>query len=264
MGQSKHRLLTAFVVIAFVASGLSALAVGGAPAAPAGRSPILHSPFFGTTTSTSHNWAGYAIKTKNGAVTDVKGSWNVPQIAAACPSAARYSAFWVGIDGDGSSTVEQTGTATYCSGGSPVYFAWYEMYPGPYHTLSMTISPTDVMHAEVKYSTTTHKFTLSMRDSSTGHSFSTIQSLSGAKRSSAEWIAEAPTGGSGVLPLTNFGWVTFNNASATISGHTHSISGFSNIEITMWNLANTKKMAVPNSLSNAGKTFKVTWKNSGP
>jgi hypothetical protein len=36
---------------------------------------------------------------------------------------------WFGIDGDGSSTVEQTGVATDRSGGSPFYQAWYEMYP---------------------------------------------------------------------------------------------------------------------------------------
>jgi peptidase A4-like protein len=264
MVQSSHRLVTAFVVIAFVASGLSALAVGGAQAATDRTGPMFHSPFFSTTTATTNNWAGYAIQSTAGTVSDVKGSWNVPQIAVACPSAARYSAFWVGIDGYGTSTVEQTGTATFCSGGSPVYFAWYEFFPHPYHTISMTISPTDVMHAEVKYSSATKKFTLSIRDSSTGHSFSISSKMSTAKRQTAEWIAEAPGNSLGPLPLTDFGWVTFNNASATISGHTHSISGFSNIEITMWNTAGTAKKAVPNSLSNAGKTFKVTWKSTGP
>src|SRR5579871_737750 len=79
--------------------------------------------FQSTTNVTSSNWAGYAIKTAAGAVTDVRASWQVPQIAKACPSANRYSSFWVGIDGDGSKTVEQTGTETDCSSGSPVYFA---------------------------------------------------------------------------------------------------------------------------------------------
>lgn len=32
--------------------------------------------------------------------------------------------FWVGLDGWGSPTVEQTGTAAYTSNGSVTYFAW--------------------------------------------------------------------------------------------------------------------------------------------
>lgn len=256
-----NRILSVFVAVAFLGSAISAVAIGAAVAAPAAPSALFHSANFGTTATTSNNWAGYDIKTAAGKVTDVKGNWNVPQIAKACPSSARYAAFWVGIDGDGSPTVEQTGTATYCVSGSPVYFAWYEFYPAGYVTLSMTISPADHIHAEVKYASS--KFTVTLQDTTTGHSFSHTQSDSAAKRMSAEWIAEAPSS-STVLPLTDFGWVTFNHASATISGHTHSISGFNNNEITMWNLAGTKIMALPNALSSGGTTFKVTWKNSGP
>ena len=46
-----------------------------------------------------------------------------------------------------------------------------------------------------------------------------------AERSSAEWIVEAPSSGSGVLPLANFGQATFTNASATIAGTTGPIDG---------------------------------------
>jgi hypothetical protein len=225
---------------------------------------LSHSLFHGTTTGTSLNWAGYEIKTANGAVSDVRARWQVPQIAAACPSSARYSSFWVGIDGAGSSTVEQIGTETDCSGGSPVYYAWYEFYPSASNVISLTISPADRIYADVHYYSSTKTFGLSMSDITTGKAFSTSGSVTSAKRSSAEWIAEAPSIGTTIQPLTNFGWVTFRYAAATISGHTHSISGFSNIAVTMWNLAGTKVKASVGGLTFSGTTFRVTWKSAGP
>lgn len=262
------KVLSALILFGFVGSGLSMIVASPASLAHSARGDasltFTHAPRMITTTSTSSNWAGYAVKTANGAVSDVKGQWNVPQIAVACPTSYRASSFWVGIDGDGTSTVEQTGTSTDCSGGSPSYYAWYEFYPAGSHVLSMIISPADHMSGEVKYSTVTKKFTVILKDLTTGKSFSISKSMSTAKRASAEWIAEAPSNSAGIIALTNFGWVTFNNSFATISGHTHSIGGFSNIAITMWNLAGTAKKAVVGGLVNSGKKFTVTWKSAGP
>ena len=42
--------------------------------------------------------------------------------------------------------------------------------------------------------------------------YTTQQTASNAKRSSAEWIVEAPSSSSGILPLANFGSVTFTSA----------------------------------------------------
>ena len=56
------------------------------------------------------------------------------------------SVFWVGLDGDGSSTVEQCGTEADSTSGSVSYDAWYEMYPDYEVPIDgMTISPGDVM-----------------------------------------------------------------------------------------------------------------------
>lgn len=59
----------------------------------------------------------------------------------------------------------------------------------------------------------------------------TSRNLPGAARSSAEAIAEAPccTAGGGILPLTNFGTVSFN--SATASGR--SMATYNPTEIVM-------------------------------
>ena len=41
-----------------------------------------------------------------------------------------YAAFWVGLDGYTSKSVEQLGTDSDCTNvNSPSYYAWYEMYP---------------------------------------------------------------------------------------------------------------------------------------
>jgi hypothetical protein len=268
MVDDRAQLLTTLVLAAFLASGLAAIgssdeASGHGTGTAFAGSPF-HSPDRGTTTGMSSNWAGYVIQSAAGRVSVVQASWKVPQVAAPCPSSARYSAFWIGIDGDGSSTVEQIGTATDCSSGSASYYAWYEFYPGPLHKIPMTISPTNNMHAEVNYSTITKLFTLSLTDLTTGSASAVSSRMSTAKRASAEWIAEAPSSGAKVLPLTDFGWVTFSNASATISGHTHSIRGFTNVALTMWNIAGTTVMASPAALLSSGTEFVVTWKSKGP
>jgi len=68
----------------------------------------------------SSNWAGYvAVKkdanniTLTNTVKYVKGSWTVPEVD--CTSTPNGLTFvWVGIDGYGSSTIEQIGTSSKC------------------------------------------------------------------------------------------------------------------------------------------------------
>src|SRR6185312_10720774 len=67
---------------------------------------------------------GYAVT--GGKYSTVTSNWVQP--AVKCTGTA-YSSFWVGIDGDTSGTVEQTGTEADCHGTTPVYSSWYEMYP---------------------------------------------------------------------------------------------------------------------------------------
>jgi hypothetical protein len=261
------RVAIGLLLLGVAALGLVPAATAAAHASPARSAAVWHNSV------TSTNWAGYAVTGSN--VTDVKGSWIEPKIQGTCPTAKNeYASFWVGIDGYSSATVEQTGTDSDCQGGSPTYYAWYEAYPNPSHLIStLTISAGDKISAEVKYSFSTHKFTLTLKDVTKAKSFSTAVSVSGAKRNSAEWIAEAPSSSSGILPLANFGTVSFGTdytavAStnyATIAGHTGKIGSFLNIhEITMINNAGTKTKAKPSSLSADGTSFQVTWKSAGP
>jgi Peptidase A4 family len=134
--------------------------------------------------------------------------------------------------------VEQIGTEEDVVNGVPEYAAWWEMYSSgkgqPEQVITgMTVEPGDSISASVTYITTgTHAgdFLLSIVDNSRANdSFSAYESSSQlqsplAERSSAEWIVEAPSVGSSISSLANFGAVTFTNASATINGVTGPIN----------------------------------------
>ena len=62
----------------------------------------------------SSNWAGYAATGAAGSFTSVSASWTQP--TASCASGSQYAAFWVGLDGYTSKTVEQIGTEADCTG----------------------------------------------------------------------------------------------------------------------------------------------------
>jgi hypothetical protein len=232
---------------------LPVLAALALPATATAARPMLrHAPTnHRITRSTSTNWAGYAATGSR--FSSVSATWKQP--SASCTSATTYSSFWVGLDGDTSNTVEQTGTDADCSGGSPVYYAWYEMYPRFPVNLSLPIHPGDTIHSSV---TTNGRgtFTLTIADTTTGRSFTTSQKLKSAKLSSAEVIAEAPSGSGGVLPLTNFGTVAFSAAMA----NGQAIGTFDPDPITMAATNGTVK-AQPSSLS-GGTAFSVTWRHS--
>ncbi|TMM13013.1 MAG: hypothetical protein E6G01_15470 [Actinobacteria bacterium] len=209
------------------------------------------------------NWSGYAAK--NATFTDAKGSWVQP--AVSCSSNRRqYSSFWVGIDGDTSNTVEQIGTDSDCVGRRASYYAWYEMYPAGSVALSQAtypVSPGDELSADVAY-TGSGSFTLTLNDATQRWSYATTQSSTTATRTSAEWVAEAPSScfrTCSVLPLANFGTASFLGSSATATGASGSISSFTNDRIVMETNGGTVK-ANPSSLSPDGSAFSDTWYHS--
>src|SRR2546429_5548491 len=245
---------TAFIVLSFLMTA-SAL-----PIPQLTLAPRAHDGSF-----TSTNWSGYAVTGASGSVSDAKGSWTVPAIHGTCPGTNQYSSFWVGIDGFSSGTVEQTGTDSDCQNGAPTYYAWYEFYPHPSFLISgLTIRPGDHISAEASFNG--RSFTVTITDTSTGHSFSTSAKVHSAQRSSAEWIAEAPSSSGGILPLADFGTVSFSSCTATVGKATRAIGSFgSSVQvITMVSNSGAIK-AQPSSLSGTnGDSFSVTWKSSGP
>jgi hypothetical protein len=238
----RHRLFLAGLAV--LACSLALPAVSTAAPGP------LFAPNHKITQSTSSNWSGYAAT--GGGFRTVSANWTQP--TAACGATATYSSFWVGIDGDGSGTVEQTGTSADCSGGVAKYYAWYEMYPKFPTNLSLAIRPGDSMSGSVTTSGN-GSFTLTVTNNTTGQSFTTTQRAKRASLFSAEAIAEAPSSSGGVLPLTNFGTVNFSNTLANGSP----IGGFNPDRIDMVSGGVTK--ATTSSLS-GGTSFSVAWKHS--
>jgi hypothetical protein len=239
-----------FAALAFAAAGAAASAsTANAPQTDA-RAATRQPPNHKITQSTSSNWSGYSAI--NGRYTTVSANWTQP--TASCTSQTTYSSFWVGLDGDGSSTVEQTGTSADCSGGQPRYYAWYEMYPKFPVTLSLPVKPGDSISASVTTSGN-GKFTLTITNNTARATYQTTQTLKRAKLASAEVIAEAPSGSGGVLPLTNFGTASFS--AATVNGA--SIGSWNPDRIDM--VSNGVTKAATSALS-GGTSFSVTWKHS--
>ncbi len=181
-----------------------------------------------TTVVSSSNWAGYAATGASGTFTSVSSSWTEP--TGHCAGGTQYAAFWVGLDGYTSNSVEQAGSEVDCAGRVPQYYAWYEMYPGATVNFPNPVSPGDQFSASVTYRGS-DKFRLVIGDTSKGWTETVNATLAGAARSSAEVIAEAPccTAHGGVLPLANFGTVSVSSATANGT----SMAAFGPDEITM-------------------------------
>jgi hypothetical protein len=211
----------------------------------------------GLTQVQSTNWSGYA-DTGSGFST-VTGSWAEPSVS--CTRQTSLAAFWVGIDGYSSSSVEQDGTLAECYAGTAYYYTWWEMYPtNAIQVVGSTLHAGDSITSSVVRSGTS--YTLTVTDSSrSADSFSITQTCSGCANSSAEWIAEAPSGSSGVYPLSDFHSWTESGATVKSASASGVISSFPDDEITMINSSGATK-ALPGALNGSGSGFAVTWERS--
>lgn len=221
------------------ASSVSATPAHGAASHPVHR--ISH--------ASSLNWAGY--DDIGGSYQSVSASWVQPAVTCSSRKSS-YSSFWVGLDGDGSNSVEQTGTEADCSHGQAVYSSWYEFYPAFPVNYSNPVSPGDSFTASATY-TGGSSYTLVLTNSTKGWSHTTTGSAPGAANASAEVIAEAPSSGS-VLPLANFGTMTFTNARVNGSA----LGSVPTTQpLTMVTTSGTVKCSV--SALSGGTSFSATW-----
>jgi hypothetical protein len=194
------------------------------PGGPVSRSTTLRAGLASSadpTVISSANWAGYMASGAAGGYTSVASSWTEPSGRCGQDGGGQgdqYSAFWVGLDGYSDSTVEQTGSEVDCSGSTPEYSAWYEMYPGAPVYFTNPVKPGDEFSGSVTYENS--KFQITLADSTQGWSQTVSQPLAAAELSSAEVVAEAPccTASGGVLPLTDFGSASFTGAMVNGAG----------------------------------------------
>jgi hypothetical protein len=200
----------------------------------------------------SRNWAGYsAVK---GVFTSVSGTWTVPSISSSGHTAT--DATWVGIGGIRSLDLIQSGTQDVINTtGQVISEAWVEMLPNFAQPLPLTVSSGDSVTVSLT-NTGPNQWQLSFRDTTTGQNYQTTLSYA-SSFSSAEWIEEAPSNGVNLLPLDNFGTVSFSNCSSVSNGSQATISQSAGQSITMLN-ARGQKIAVPSPLASTGAGFTVT------
>lgn len=236
----------------------------------------------------STNWSGYAAT--GATFTSVSGSWTVPDVTCANPSDGSTSE-WIGIDGDGNQTVEQDGTEADCAGGSPQYYAWYEMYGdsdpnlsyGDAIPLSHPVYSGDVMYSAISVSGTPKSdqtWSFEMQDLTSAHfwtwtttvtlnySHNWYQNGQYPQLSSAEWIVERPEtcitqNNCSLTTLARFDTVSFTDATATATSGEQPISSYTNSAIEMMvSSTDSTILDVPGPLDDTGENFLVTWTSS--
>ena len=226
----------------------------------------------GTTSTSSENWAGYAVTGNNGSFSSVISSWIQPSLNCTALANNTYSAYWVGLDGFNSPTVEQIGTEANCTNKQASYTAWYEIYPAnPYEvTAGLRVNPGNQMTASVNYlpssttttivhrreriTTTPASYVLRLTNDATGQSYTVnISPRQNYDRSSAEVIAEAPYS-NGVLPLADF--VTAKYSSSKVNGL--ALGSLANLQnIVMNNPAGM--VATPSAFDSTNQDFSINW-----
>jgi hypothetical protein len=247
---------------------LIAVALWAAPAAFAGS-------------SSSSNWAGYAIHRSGVKFKRVIGAWKQPTLSCT-RGVSTYSAYWIGLGGYNvsSNALEQIGTEADCdSSGHARMSAWYELVPAPSRAIKLSIHAGDEISAIV--AVTGHRVSLELADL-TRHKFvSKALHASSIDVSSAEWIAEAPSectdaNSCQTLPLADFGSTTFVfDAAETTKDHSGAIANkaWDVTKITLvsggrrfvgYHSGGSGGVATPSPLTGKDSSFTVTYSDTSP
>lgn len=228
---------------------------------PRGLAPQVVSA--GTVGAASYNWSGYAaVSSTPQYFTRVAGAWTVP--AVTCTSEDRLVSNWVGLDGAADSTVEQTGTTSWCFEGVAHYYSWYEMYPTGTVEVGTSVKPGDKITASVLRKGTT--YTLRLTDKTTaGNTVAATAAcaLTSCLDESAEWVTERPAYSIGIVPLAQFSPVRFAAASATGGGTSGPITAFGTaVAYTMVDATDTYALDQTSALNLKHNGFGNKWLNS--
>ncbi len=218
---------------------------------------------------TSTNWAGYVAANNftnptKGSATKIVGTWGISK-AQPIKGLASNSAFWIGLDGYASETVEQIGTSCDIDvHGNTSYYAWFEMYPNPsYEIINFPVHPNDIITASVEYiGNNTFVMKITNQTKKVSYSIPTNYTQSSTSLCNcAEWIVEAPWLNT-ILPLTNFSIARFSLCSATINGKNLPLqnNSWQATPIDMIISANKYK-AITSAVTASNNSFIVTWKH---
>jgi Peptidase A4 family len=226
----------------------------------------------------SSNWSGYAAtKPAGGRFTRATGAWRVPRVSCRAGTGTSV-AFWVGIGGFSarSPSLQQLGVSADCSpAGDATYRVWTEIVPAPPTFLTMRVGPGDRMSATVTVTGRAIGLTIANLTRKTRYA-TRVVSKRALDVSSAEWVAEAPSlcrtiSVCEVVPLSNFGTVTFDSVAAeaganrgTLSSRSWSIERIALVTSTTSNRytsASNPYGAVPGPLPATGQRFAVAFRS---
>ena len=212
----------------------------------------------------SANWSGYGLRNKQYIL--VSAEWTQPEVDCSAGPEADAS-LWVGLDGLKSRSVEQTGTSGHCLAGhsSAEYYAWYEMYPEAARQAPIEVRPGDHFSALV-HASSAEKFELTLKNLTTGTTFTTSASRTGRWPTSAEWVVEPAAvckTGCAMSQLAQFADVTFTSLAAETTDGSITFATASN-QLVRFDLRSKKgaRLDHVSSLAGDGPTFDISWTGS--
>jgi hypothetical protein len=252
----RMKVLPIALSLAGLTIGVAAPAAVASPVAQARRAPAARLAAWPGLTSS--NWSGYGGTAAKGIkFTYATATWIVPSVK----KITGYSSAWVGIDGFSNSHLIQTGTESDFVNGKAVYRAWWEILPASETVIpSLKIKPGDTMAASVQ-NTAGNKWTIAIADETTGTLFTIDQTYKGPG-TSAEFILEAPSNGSGQLPLAHYKETQFYNLARGVNfgNPGDAVLTFPNNAIAM--VQNNKQVSTPSKPSN--NSFSIAYGKKQP
>jgi peptidase A4-like protein len=219
--------------------------------------------------ATSNNWSGFELRGATGTYDWVTGMWNVPNVTGESNSHT-YSAFWIGLDGDGVSDLVQAGTEQenynfnfwFFTISISVYYAWTEFLPQQateQQISNFPINPGDEIFCEVwmgnagSAPTLSGAFGVLLVENLTTSESTTVYTPVGTTvvgGSEAVWIMERPSLGTALTDLADYASARMFNAYARKANSSRGrgyvpYQGANNLQITMINGATTLSTVTP-------------------
>ncbi len=204
----------------------------------------------------SVNWSGYMTNEEN--ITGITANWTVPEVLGNNQSKTG-DATWIGIGGITSSDLLQIGTQnTISADGQVTSSAFYEILPAAPRTIdTVSLLPGSSIAASINQ-IKPGLWQINLTNLSTQEIFSSYV-IYQSSRSSAEWIEEDPTASpTKLLPLDNFGMVSFTSGTAIVNGSNANILSSHAQPITMVSQS-SGIMAKPSTIMSSGTSFNVSW-----
>jgi len=253
------------------------------------RDEVRHvQPMSASNRENSNNWSGFELRGSNGSYDLVMGEWYVPTVYYET-NAHTYSAYWIGLDGDGTSDLWQAGTEqdiqdVYVLGihfDFTNYYAWTEFLPSQLSEQvlpNFTVTPGDLMFTEVwvgnsgQSPSLTGLFAIGFVEDISRGEYTYVYNCRGLSiygiclnvnqtnigGSEAEWIMERPLVNGSLPDLSDYNYTYMYDAYALqTNGYYTNYNGANNQQIYMYNGNDLLSAAYPWSSS----TILFDWYN---